>query len=440
MDVPEGRIHRADVLARGWTAAMADLLTDVVRISGVPAGVSPRCYLISEVEELERSDSTIRKAVEAAASQIPRREGGYRWDETITKAALLRQGWTQAHIDRLLGAPDLVEAGSYPVHGYAIERINQAAATDHKLIKRLEEAGDARRAKTEQRIAEVLEDGRAVWRKVDGRWLAQGRGLEEGDVVTVARRNGETARHRVEQIVSDEQGVQLAIVSKQPIDATATQPASTTQPGERPMTATQPKPVAAGDVGGMCLERVQPGDVVNLRGRWIQITKAWTVRVDEDSPSMFGAEFLGHESDTATGYQGLDLAVTDPARARELEAARAAADRQAQQRQDAARARENRRREIAQLIRQASQPFDETGIVIGGRRLSDRQNIYGGGDWFEVTDTHLWWVLNNGADGDNWAHNNVRTGGAGAIGYKIALDPDLVNELELIQRNEQGTP
>ncbi len=55
-----------------------------------------------------------------------------------------------------------------------------------------------------------------------------------------------------------------------------------------------------------------------------------------------------------------------------------------------------------------------------GDRLMDTQDIYGGGDWFVVGAEHIWYVLNNGADGDNWAYNNVRTGGAGAIGWRIS--------------------
>jgi len=51
--------------------------------------------------------------------------------------------------------------------------------------------------------------------------------------------------------------------------------------------------------------------------------------------------------------------------------------------------------------------------------------LYGGGEWFVVADEHIWAVRNNGADGDDWARNNVRTGGAGAVGHRVALDADL---------------
>lgn len=64
-----------------------------------------------------------------------------------------------------------------------------------------------------------------------------------------------------------------------------------------------------------------------------------------------------------------------------------------------------------------------------GDRQMDTQNIYGGGDWFVVGPEWVWYVRNNGADGDNWAVNNVGTGGAGAIGWRVPATPELVAEL-----------
>jgi hypothetical protein len=61
-----------------------------------------------------------------------------------------------------------------------------------------------------------------------------------------------------------------------------------------------------------------------------------------------------------------------------------------------------------------------------GEVIWDTQNIYGGGDWFVASTDQktIWYVKNNGADGDNWSYNNVRTGGAGAIGWKMETLPD----------------
>jgi hypothetical protein len=57
--------------------------------------------------------------------------------------------------------------------------------------------------------------------------------------------------------------------------------------------------------------------------------------------------------------------------------------------------------------------------------------IYGGGDWFLIDDKKwIWYIQNNGADGDNWSWNNVRIGGAaGAIGWRIPYDKDIAEKI-----------
>lgn len=62
-------------------------------------------------------------------------------------------------------------------------------------------------------------------------------------------------------------------------------------------------------------------------------------------------------------------------------------------------------------------------IRIDGDRLLDTADAYGGGDCFDITDDSIWYVRNNGMDGDCWGHNNIRTGGAGAIGCRPAGPP-----------------
>lgn len=64
-----------------------------------------------------------------------------------------------------------------------------------------------------------------------------------------------------------------------------------------------------------------------------------------------------------------------------------------------------------------------------GERILDSQTLYGGGNWFAVGREHIWYCQNNGGDGDDWSRNNVRTGGAGAIGWRIPFDQDLADEL-----------
>ena len=71
-----------------------------------------------------------------------------------------------------------------------------------------------------------------------------------------------------------------------------------------------------------------------------------------------------------------------------------------------------------------------------GERLLDTQNIYGGGDWFIIETDRIWYVRNNGMDGDNWSNNNVRTGGAGGIGMYIPFDELIANELRTLDSGE----
>lgn len=49
--------------------------------------------------------------------------------------------------------------------------------------------------------------------------------------------------------------------------------------------------------------------------------------------------------------------------------------------------------------------------------------IYGGGEELVVDadGEHVWFVRNNGMDGDDWSRNNIRTGGAGGIGTRYPL-------------------
>jgi hypothetical protein len=61
------------------------------------------------------------------------------------------------------------------------------------------------------------------------------------------------------------------------------------------------------------------------------------------------------------------------------------------------------------------------------------RNIYGGGEWFVIEENRILHVLNNGMDGDDWSANNIRTGGAGAIGFEISKTDEVVNVLRRIK-------
>jgi hypothetical protein len=59
----------------------------------------------------------------------------------------------------------------------------------------------------------------------------------------------------------------------------------------------------------------------------------------------------------------------------------------------------------------------------------DPQTLYGGGSWFAIGPAWIWSVRNNGADGDDWERNNVRTGGAGAIGHQGPFTEALAEQI-----------
>lgn len=120
------------------------------------------------------------------------------------------------------------------------------------------------------------------------------------------------------------------------------------------------------------------------------------------------------------------------------------------QREAAKRHRESpaevRKRAIAQRVKEIAHEIRETGERPSGLndpagdRLFDTQDVYGGGDWFVVGTEYLWYVQNNGMDGDNWTLNNVRTGGAGAIGWRVPAASPLADELRRLASELAALP
>jgi len=142
--------------------------------------------------------------------------------------------------------------------------------------------------------------------------------------------------------------------------------------------------------------------------------------ISEDGMSFGVGDESGHV------YSATCRAATEEESAA-LRAADEAAAVQARQRTEA----EATRRALADEIRSRGEHPEPTAgqIVPEGDVLSDRQDIYGGGDWFVVGADWIWHVRNNGHDGDDWSANNVRTGGAGAVGYRLAYDADLAERI-----------
>lgn len=114
------------------------------------------------------------------------------------------------------------------------------------------------------------------------------------------------------------------------------------------------------------------------------------------------------------------------------EAAALRAEDERTQRLVAARAR---RRALAERIQREGERPEPPTRDLTGELILNEATIHGGGDWFvlDARGGYLWYVLNNGADGDDWSANNVRTGGAGAIGWRVRATPELVQELREIE-------
>lgn len=107
-----------------------------------------------------------------AAEQIPRRPNGYARRDCLGTTALKERGWTPAHIKRLLGQPDAHgegRTGRRAAQLWAVERINQAEATDAKLQARLKKFSNTGPAKT--RTQERAEAEAAWLADATERWL-----------------------------------------------------------------------------------------------------------------------------------------------------------------------------------------------------------------------------------------------------------------------------
>lgn len=144
-------------------------------------------------------------------------------------------------------------------------------------------------------------------------------------------------------------------------------------------------------------------------------------RIDENHPSLEGSHLLGHEGEygcycyyrEATADEIADLAKSEQSASGERE-------------------REDMRRteliKIRDMITTQGERPDGMNQPEGNRH-HDTQNIYGSGDWFVIGQQWIWYVKNNGMDGDNWSRNNIRTGGAGAIGWRIAFDGSVADKI-----------
>lgn len=86
--------------------------------------------------------------------------------------------------------------------------------------------------------------------------------------------------------------------------------------------------------------------------------------------------------------------------------------------------------EVVRLIFAAGECPTGPQRRLEGETLEFSPPLYGRGTWAVIEpegapERSIWWVINNGADGDDWRLNNVETGGAGAIGRRVLWTPEV---------------
>jgi hypothetical protein len=62
------------------------------------------------------------------------------------------------------------------------------------------------------------------------------------------------------------------------------------------------------------------------------------------------------------------------------------------------------------------------------------KNAWGGGEWWVIQENWIWYIRNNGFDGDDWGRNNVQTGGAGAIGVRVPFSEELAAQIRSLKK------
>lgn len=121
--------------------------------------------------------------------------------------------------------------------------------------------------------------------------------------------------------------------------------------------------------------------------------------------------------------------------------------------EEKARIREARQREIKEQMKQIVEKletiFRERGEKPAGSWRVDGEivdnpifppTIYGTGEWYVIQAEYIWYCINHGMDGDDWSLNNVVTGGAGAIGFRIPYDESvakLIRELKMLTEQKK---
>lgn len=93
--------------------------------------------------------------------------------------------------------------------------------------------------------------------------------------------------------------------------------------------------------------------------------------------------------------------------------------------------------DIKKAFSEAEYPKTENKMRLEGEVIqhpTNPQNPWGGGEWWVIQDSGIWYIRNNGFDGDDWSRNNVQTGGAGAIGVRVPYSEELADKIRSLKK------
>lgn len=222
MFIPEGYTHQTELINRGWKSAqIAELLKDSMVKIELPAGtvnVSNKAYSNVAIESVENGDITsptakeVRKQIVSKGMLITSTTQATE-ENTVGRVALLGKGWSIADIKNFLAYPDLTLSsitGYGEQHRYLIERVTETEVKNAKLAAKVSK----KKGEKEETIKTAQEEGKVVFRKVSGEWVIAGINLVKGQTVTVSKKNGETEKVVVNEIVSTNGEVQTATFKK----------------------------------------------------------------------------------------------------------------------------------------------------------------------------------------------------------------------------------
>ena len=72
------------------------------------------------------------------------------------------------------------------------------------------------------------------------------------------------------------------------------------------------------------------------------------------------------------------------------------------------------------------------GLVVELKFYQNATNLrlYGGGEWFVIGDTEIWYIQGNGADGDDWSANNI----PGAMAWMVPRTEEIANRIKTLDQ------